>query len=89
MPLGRFDNASLTTVLPSLPSQPLQMSSFAAPMRQADVLNAGTITPEAEWPEQTVVDVRSLGKGVRWALGLECAAALCLYAIWHLWQLWP
>ncbi len=88
MPSGRFDNAILTTMLPSLPSQPLQMGSFAAPMPLADVLKAGTTSPNAEWPTQTVVDVRSLAKGVCWALGIEGAAALFLYAIWHLWQLW-
>ena len=75
-------------MLPSLPSQPLQMSSFAAPMTQADVLKAGTMSPEAEWPTQEVVDIRRLAKGVRWALGIEGAAALCLYLIWHLWHLW-
>ena len=88
MPLGRFDNASLTTMSPSLPSQPLQMSSFAAPMTRGDVFNAGTMSPEAEWPTQDVVDFRSLAKGVRWALGIEGAAALCFYLIWQLWELW-
>ena len=88
MPSGRFDNASLTTMLPSLPFQPLQMRSFAAPMTQADVLEAGTMSPEAEWPTQAVADARSLARGVRWALTIEGAAALCLYLIWHLWHLW-
>ncbi len=89
MPSGRFDNASLSAISPSLLSQPLQMSSFAAPMRRADVLNAGTMSPEAEWPTQDVVDIRRLAKGVRWALGIEGTAAICVYLIWHLWQLWP
>jgi len=88
VPSGRFDNASVTTMSPSLPARPLQMSSLAAPMTLADVPTAGTLSPEAEWPMQTLVDVRSLAKGVRWALTIESAGAVCLYFIWHLWQLW-
>jgi hypothetical protein len=72
----------------SLPFQLLQMSSFAAPMTRGDVLNAGTMSPEAEWPTQDAVDFRRLAKGVRWALGIEGGVALCVYLIWHLWQLW-
>jgi hypothetical protein len=85
---GRFDNASLSAISPSLLSQPLQMSSLAAPMARGDVFNAGTMSPEAEWPTQDVADFRSLAKGVRWALGIEGGAALCVYLIWHLCQLW-
>jgi hypothetical protein len=88
VPSGRFDNASLTTMLPSLPSRPLQMSSVAAPMILPDLLKAGTVSPEAEWPLQAVADVRSLAKGIRWALTIEVAAALGIYFLWHLWQLW-
>lgn len=88
MPSRRFDNTNLTIISPSLLSPPLEMSSYAAPLTQADVLGAGTMSPEVEWPVQTVVDPRSLGKGVSWALGIEGAAALCLYGIWHLWHLW-
>jgi hypothetical protein len=69
-------------------SQPLQMSSFAAPMTQADVFDAGTMSQEAEWPSQTVVDHRRLAIGVSWALTIEGTASFCLYAIWHLSHLW-
>ena len=88
MPSGRFDNATLATMLPFLPSQPLEMSSYAAPFTQGHALEAGTMSPEADWPAQQLADVRSLARGVRWALTIEGAAALCLFAIWHLWQLW-
>ena len=88
MPHGRFDNASLTAISPSLPSAPLQMSSYAAPFTHGHALEAGIMSPKAKWPEQNVVDFRSLGKGVSWALTIEGAAALCLYAVWHLWLLW-
>ena len=82
---GRFDNASLSAISPSLLSRPLQMSSLAAPMTRGDFLNAETMSPEAEWQAREVVDIRRLAKGVRWALGIEGAAALCLYLIWHFW----
>ncbi len=88
MPSGQFDNATLATMLPFLPSQPLEMSSYAAPFKQGHAFEAGTMSPEAEWPTPQVVDVHSLARGVRWALTIEGAAALCVYAIWHLCQLW-
>ena len=87
MPSGRFDNASLTAISPPLISSPLQMSSYAATFAHGHVLQDGIVSPEAEWPSQTVVDHRSLAIGVSWALTIEGAAALSLYAIWHLWQL--
>jgi len=88
MPHGRFDNASLTAISPSLPSAPLQMSTYAAPFTQGHALEAGTISLETEWPEQKAVELHSLAKGVSWALTIEGAAALCLYAVWHLWLFW-
>ena len=126
MSSGRFDNASLTAVSPSLISAPLQMSSYAATFTQGHTLEhfrftyrhcnivqggfflkkkplgipisvksrienavgAGTMSPETEWPEQKVVDLRCLARGVRWALTIEGAAGLCVYAIWHLLRLW-
>ena len=88
MPSRRFDNASLNAISPSLLSAPLQMSSYAAPFTRGHILDAGTISPKAERPEQKVVDFRSLGRGVRWALTIEGAAALCIYAIWRLWLFW-
>jgi hypothetical protein len=84
MPSRRFDDASLNDISPSLLSAPLQMSSEAAPFTHGHTLEAGTISPKVEWPEQKVVDFRSLGRGLRWALIIEGAAALCIYAIWHL-----
>jgi hypothetical protein len=88
VPSGRFDNASLTAISPPLISSPLQMSSYTATFAQGHVLEVGIMSPEAEWPSQTVVDHRSLAIGVSWALTIEGAAAFCLYAVWHLWHLW-
>jgi hypothetical protein len=42
-----------------------------------------TRTPQ---PPEVVVDLRLLGKGVRWAFGIEGATALCLYAVWLVWH---
>jgi len=68
-------------------SAPLEMSSYAAHFQQNHTLEAPTMSLEAEWPEQKAVELHSLAKGIRWALTIEGAAALSLYAIWHLWQL--
>jgi len=38
-----------------------------------------------EWPVDAVVDQEALGRGVRWALGIEGVAALGIYILWHLW----
>ena len=86
MPSRRFDDASLNAPSPSLLSAPLRMSSYAPPFTQGHILEAGTISPKAEWPEQKAVDFRSLGRGVRWALTIEGAVALCIYAIWLFWR---
>ena len=78
----RFDNA-LTAVSPSLLSAPLKMNSYAATFSQGR-----TMSPETEWPEESVAVSRGLARGVRWALTIEGAAGLCVYAIWHLLRLW-
>ena len=78
-----FDRTSLAATPPSPISPPFEMNCYAAPLTQAVIVPA-----EAEWPEQKVVEFRSLARGVRWALTIEGAAAAGLYAIWHLLLLW-
>jgi hypothetical protein len=51
-------------------------------------MRAGTINADAEWPREAIVNLRDLARGVRWALAVECAAALCIYAVWYLCRLW-
>jgi hypothetical protein len=51
-------------------------------------MRAGTISADTEWPAEAIVNLRDLARGVRWALAIEGAAALGIYAVWHLWRLW-
>jgi len=88
VPTQQFDGIHPATAMPSLLSQPLQMSSYAAPLIQAPRMKAGAMCAEAEWPAEAFVNLRNLGRGVSWALGIEGAAALTIYAVWHLWHLW-
>jgi len=88
MPAQRFEDARLTAASPSPLAPRLRMNRYAAsPMRIQD-LRSGTVWPENEWPPEAIVDLRLLARGVRWALAIEAAAALCAYAAWSLWRLW-
>ena len=89
MPTQRFDDIHSATALPSLLSPPLHMSSYAAQPMQTQGMEAGATSAEAEWPAEAIVNLRDLGRGVGWALGIEGAAALTIYAVWYLWHLWP
>jgi hypothetical protein len=51
-------------------------------------MRAGAISADAEWPAEAIVNLSNLARGVRWALAIEGAAALGIYAIWHLCRLW-
>ncbi len=88
MPTQRFDDNNPATALPSLLSPPLQMSSYAAQLMQTQGMKAGATSAEAEWPAEAIVNLRDLGRGVGWALGIEGAAALTIYAVWYLWHFW-
>lgn len=50
-------------------------------------MRAGTISADTEWPAEAIVNLRDLTRGVRWALAIEGAAALGIYAVWYLWHL--
>lgn len=88
MPTRPFDSSNLTSsAVPSL-SRSLQMSSLAVPLPQPGVLGDSSLSPvDLEYPVHAVVDRRALTKGVSWALGIEGAAALCIYAVWHILRL--
>ena len=77
-----------TNPLPSLLSPKMEMSSYAAPLMAAHVVDSPATDAEAEWPLEAVVDWSKLGKGIRWALGLEGLATLAVYGMWQLWHLW-
>ncbi len=85
MPTRPFDNSNFV----AMPMRPLsstyQMSSYAVPVARPGVLDGGMLNRNAEWPE-AVVDVRALGKGVAWALGIEGVGALCIFLVCHFWS---
>ncbi|MGO8757024.1 MAG: hypothetical protein ACLQG3_02765 [Terracidiphilus sp.] len=64
------------------------MSSYAPTWAPPQEMEAGSVSPESEpeWPPDAVVDLRLLGRGVRWALAIEGVAALSVYVVWYLWR---
>ncbi len=84
MPTRPFDNPNFGAPAGRLLSPSFQMSTYAAPLIRPGMLQASRIGHEAECPDEAVVDVRRLGKGVCWALAIEGAATLCIFLAWHL-----
>lgn len=86
MPTRPFDNSQF----PTGPIRPfgrsLEMSSYTIPLARPGALHSRILDREAEWPDETVVDIRLLGRGVCWALAIEGAAAFCIFLAWHLWM---
>jgi len=83
-----FDSAHLLTISPSQLAPQVQLSSYAADLSGSQVMTSGTARADADWPAEAMVDLHLLGKGVGWALAIECATALSIYGIWYLWHLW-
>lgn len=97
MPTQRLDDARLagtstfllsSRLQTSRPSPRLQMSSYAGPLIRTQVMRPGAVSAEAEWPAEAFVKFRDLGRGVRWALAIEGAAALSICGLWYLCHLW-
>jgi hypothetical protein len=87
MAIERLESAHLLTVSPSPITPQMQMASYAARLANAQAGASGGIRAQAEWQPEGAANLRLLGKGVGWALGIEGATALCLYAMWLLWHL--
>ncbi len=83
-----FDNTRLKADSPSLLSPTMQMSSYAAPLMAAHVIESSASDAETEFPPEAIVNWGDLGKGVRWALAIEGVTALAIYGAWQLWHLW-
>lgn len=67
---------------PSPATSQQQLTSYAARFPSAQAITSRELRRQAELYPEAVVNLRLLVKGVRWAFGIEGAAALCLYAIW-------
>ena len=83
-----FDNTRLKAESPSLLSPTMQMSSYAAPLMAAHVVDSSATDAEVEFPPEAIVNWGDLGKGVRWALGIEAVTGLVVFGAWQLWHLW-
>jgi len=84
----RFNAAKFLRASPSQLAHTTQMASYASRFARTGAFASGALRAEAEWPAKAAVNLRLLGKGVSWALGIEGATAVCLYAAWFLWHVW-
>jgi hypothetical protein len=87
MAIERLEAAHLLAASPSQIAPQTQMSSYAARFTNPHAGASGEIGARGDWRSEGAVNLRLLGKGVGWALGIEGATAVCLYAIWSLWHL--
>lgn len=86
MPTRPFDHSNFAT-LPVRPLSPTyQMSSYAVPLARPGILAGSGPGRDGEWPPEAMVNVRALGKGVAWALGIEGVGALCIFLVCHFWS---
>jgi len=67
---------------------PMPREGSAAPEIQNDAREAEEFPPEEDSLAEEVHVTSGCMKGVRWALGLEAAAALLAYGIWQILRLW-
>ncbi len=88
MPNQRFTDIPLAAASQSVFSLHPQVSSYAVLLTRTRVMRAGTISAHTTWPSEAIVNLRSLARGVSWALTIEGAAALGIYGVWYLCRLW-
>lgn len=87
MAAQRFDDAHFLAAPPSLLAPQMQLASYASTSASAQAIGTSVLHAGAA-PAEAIVNLRLLGKGVVWALAIESATALCIYALWHLYHLW-
>jgi hypothetical protein len=78
----QFVNLKLATVSPSLLASSLPVSSYA----QSAQLGAPD-SPQAEWAAEAISNLRHVVAGIGFALIIEGAVALCIFATWNLWHI--
>lgn len=79
-----FDQQNLAMPSSTLLSPALPVSGGAVPFAATSTLDTSSVDAEAEWPPESIVDTKKLGKGVCWAFAIEAAGALGIIAIWEL-----
>ena len=75
--------ASPSALTPALPNSPLSLPSYDSPSEPVAVPDA----PQAEWAAEAIVNLRHVVAGIFFALIIEGAVALCIYATWNLWHI--
>ena len=80
-----FDNSNLATVVAPNISRSVEMSTLTATWQQYSQRLEYSTNAGIEWQDETFVDGRAF-KGVCWALAIEASAAICVYFLWHLWN---
>ena len=67
---------------------PLPEQACAVPEIQADAREAEEFPPEEDSLAEEIHVTAGCMRGVRWALGLEAAAAVLVYGIWQIVRIW-
>jgi len=87
MATQRLEVAQLSAAMPFPAAPPIP--SYAAQFASAQAIATGDLRPQPKGHPDGAVDLRLLGKGVGWALGIEGVTALGVYAAWFLWHFRP
>jgi len=77
-----FAAAPLSAVAPQT-----QLASYDGPFASSQAITSRSLRTQPQCHPETAVNLRLLGKGVGWALGIEGVTALCLFAVWFVWHL--
>ena len=85
MPTHRTDEARLTVITRAYVVQSPLASSAARPHRVQTA--HPVISHQHAATQDAAVDPGNFGKGLAWALIIEGAAGLAIYALWQLWRL--
>jgi hypothetical protein len=78
----------LPTASPSVPTTALPMSSRSLPSYDAPSEPVAVPDePKDEWAAEAIVNLRHVVVGIVFALVIEGAVALCIFATWNLWHI--
>lgn len=80
----KLATASPSLLASSLPQPSLPLSSYSGPSTPAGV----PVAPKAEWAAEAIVNSRHVVAGISYALIIEGAVALSVYAAIATWSLW-
>jgi hypothetical protein len=78
-----FVNLKLATAALYLPVSSLPTRRYAAQATPVRIPDA----PQAEWAAEAISNLRHVVAGISFALIIEGAAAICIFATWGLWHI--